>query len=110
MTFQVEPAALRTYGRQLGGDAQDADAAGSYIRKYATFGWHQEGMINKLHEAHDTFVGEVSAALAHLKESLEKASAQMSAAASYYEHTDATAAGRIDASYPATARPSLLDQ
>jgi hypothetical protein len=110
MGFHVEPNALRAYAGQLGAEASSADQSDEYMNKYATFGWHQRGLINQLRPAHERFVGEVTGALVHLTELLERSRTELNGAAEYYEQTDADAAGKADNSYPVAPRPPVGEQ
>jgi hypothetical protein len=109
MGFEVDPDALRGYARQLHDAATATDTAGGYVRRWASIGWHDRGLLSQLRTAHEQFVNNTTAALRHLKDLLETSQAAMDSAAGFYTSTDHTAAARLDASYPATPRPAPHD-
>jgi hypothetical protein len=110
MGFHVEPSAIRTYANQLGAESSSANEADEYIKKYATFSWHERGLMNQLRPAHEHFVNEVTTTLAHLKELVERSRTELYGAAEYYEKGDADAASKADNSYPPAPRPAVGDQ
>jgi uncharacterized protein YukE len=104
MTLEVDPQALRTYATQLAACGDDVATMADYIGKWTSFGWHAEGMINRLQPAHERFAGEVTRSLGHLRQLLEDCRTELEKAAAFYEHTDRTTAGWLDDTYPPQPR------
>jgi NADH:ubiquinone oxidoreductase subunit E len=109
VSFRVDPAAIRVYAAQFTGHADDAHVMHDYIATYASFGWHEQGLINMLRSAHERFAGEVTRALGHLHDLLNRSRTELEGVAAFYERTDQATAGHLDGTYQLVPHPSRQD-
>jgi hypothetical protein len=104
--LRVDPATLKSFGRQLAEEANVARAGGSYVGRHGSLSLHQQGLAGLIQPAHERFVNEIVSTLTYLGALLERCEDALKAAASWYEETDRRSATRLDATYPMVNRPS----
>jgi hypothetical protein len=104
MTFKVDPAALRTYARQLSDVQRVADAADHYVKQYGSFSFHEQGLIGWFAPGHHNLMGDLKQMMTHLGQLGEESKTALEQTAGHYEHADLNAEARIDATYPEVPR------
>ncbi|MFF4525573.1 hypothetical protein [Streptomyces bluensis] len=106
MSFDVEPEDVRSFGKQIGRAAEDAQEAKKYARTHgdAVGGQSQEGLILHLLGLHPTAVDRVDDTLERVRKLLDSSSRELDRSAGLYEKTDHDEAARQDATYPASKR------
>lgn len=106
MTFKVDPEALVGYAAQVGRAKEDAVECQKYFATNAgDISFSEGGIINPLYYEHGAVKEKVNGMLTHLADLLEKSKTELATAAQQYRTTDASAAAKVDESYPTVARP-----
>ncbi|MBM0277429.1 hypothetical protein [Micromonospora tarensis] len=106
MTFTVHPPALRVYADQLVEAGKAAEAAKVYVQTHGSFSLHERGLLGMAAPGHRNLVGALDELLSHLGKLTEASATALRQVADRYEHTDATIAADLDATYPVVPRPS----
>jgi hypothetical protein len=109
MTLKVEPQALRTYAGQLEDARKAVETAKSYVNKWGSLSAHEKGIFGMIFPQHVNFLAEVNKMLQSLESLTDASSTALGQEASRYEQTDASAAGKIDSSYPEVPRTTNRD-
>lgn len=107
MAFDVEPADLDAFGKQIGRAADDMQSAKSYTEANTEINWYDLGLkslISGASGAHDTVVQNVKASLTTAESILRASAGELAASARYYRETDQGNAANLDAQYPASKR------
>lgn len=106
MGFDVEPDDLRSFGRQVGRAAEDAQQAVKYAKTHsdAIGTAAQEGLILQISGLHPSVASEVHSVLDRVHKLLNSSSGELTRSAEYYEKTDHDQASKLDATYPASQR------
>ncbi|MGW7573991.1 WXG100 family type VII secretion target [Streptomyces sp. NPDC054765] len=108
MSFEVQPADLSAFSKQLERAAADANHALDYTRRECSIGTFDKGPISALASTfgggHDGVMANVESALKKVHHILESSQREMARSSSYYEHTDRSEASELDSTYPASKR------
>jgi hypothetical protein len=107
VAFDVEPADLEAYGKQVGRAADDMQAAKGYAQSNTEINWYDLGLkslISGASGAHETVVQNVAASLKTAESILRASAGELAASAKYYRETDRGNAAGLDAQYPASNR------
>jgi hypothetical protein len=107
MGFAVDPAALRTFARQLTDAQEVAEAAKRYVDRHGTFSMHEGGLISLALPRHQNLLTALDQFLAHLGTLADASSQAMNNMATHYERTDLKAEATVDAAYPSVPRPPI---
>lgn len=109
MSFDVEPQALRTFGRHLAECAVDVADGKTYLLRHGDFTFREQGtLMTILMSSHGALMDELQHRLAHLQDLLEQSDLAMRDSARHYEETDLDSAAQVDATYPSVDRPTTL--
>jgi hypothetical protein len=106
MTFKVDAAEILAYVARLREAHGDAEDAKSYLHVHGDFSFHQSGIIGALLGRHTALMGRLEQLHGQLLTILEQSGEALTTVASDYQRTDEQAAARVDASYPASPRPT----
>ena len=107
MDFSVDPAALRAYASQLGGDDHAAvRRAKEYVHRHGDFRLHDQGLIGFVFPFHRDLMAALDQRLGHLAEVLSTSQTELNKTADYYERTELSVASAVDATYPHVTRPA----
>lgn len=109
MVLQVQPDEIDGYGDMIGRAANDAGACQSYLASCGQLSGISHGLITKFAWVHGDVLDAVNGVLGHLHNVLDKSSAELHKVAQYYRTIDMESARKIDATYPPTQRPALID-
>ncbi|MEU9503120.1 type VII secretion target [Streptomyces sp. NPDC048196] len=108
MSFEVQPADLSAFAKQLERASDDATHALEFTRRECSIGTFDKGPISALASifggGHDGVLGNVESALKKLHRILDASQREMARSASFYQHTDHGEASKLDATYPASKR------
>ncbi|MEV0269588.1 type VII secretion target [Hamadaea sp. NPDC050747] len=105
MSFQVDPAALRRAADLYTAHVGQLSATADYNAKHGAFDWTNAGLIMKAADLHNNLTDLLTQRLREASELMRRSADGLRAAAAAYEHTDASAAARLDATYPGPVLP-----
>lgn len=99
MSLSVEPIALTSYARQLDRTSADASGIAGFVGTHSKDATGGE-LISIAAEAHRHAVTVISGTFERLTILLDQSGAELTAAATYYMHTDLTVAVHLDRTLP----------
>ncbi|GAB7030638.1 hypothetical protein AB0G35_25045 [Streptomyces sp. NPDC021749] len=108
MSFEVQPADLSAFAKQLERASGDVNHALGFVRSECSIGTFDKGPISALASifggGHDGVMANVESTLRKLHHILDASQREMARSATFYEHTDRGEASKLDATYPASKR------
>jgi hypothetical protein len=99
MTFSVDPHQVHTLAGSINGLVDDADAAAGYSREYLGIGYNTGRMFFSVVETATTVREALLSNYQTLARLADQSGTELTRAANQYQHTDQSAAARLDATY-----------
>lgn len=107
MSFRVNPQALREAADRMSGYPDTLKRAAAYNQTHREMQWYQEGLLYQITKQHNDLADLLQERLSQAAETLAQSVEGLRVAATAYEHTDATAAAKVDAQYTPPSWPEL---
>jgi hypothetical protein len=100
MSFTVDHHAVRSFGTDVGGLTDDADAATGYSREYLGIGYNDGRMFATVVETATTVREALVSNYQALARLVDQSEQELVRAANGYRDTDRQTAARVDGTYP----------
>jgi hypothetical protein len=107
MTFQVEPGTMSYYGSLIERNGVNLSLVNVHLAQHTNLGSAGGVWLSKLVDAHDEMVSRMLDSIYRGFHALGESGAELRRTADYYRRTDHVSASALDASYPASTRPSI---
>lgn len=102
--FKVDPVAVQAAAERFEASASHLAVAAQYHRAPSQLEFFDKGLIRKIEDSHQVFVGLLQARLDGAAAALKVSAEELSKVATFYSQTDLAAAAKVDGTLPAVER------